>query len=135
MFRVIILLSGLFMCRQGFFCVGRVASSFFQEFQYVDRFVIMLAGFLLCRPVCYYVGRVVITSAGLLLGQQGCYYVGSVVIMLVWLLLCWHDCYNIDIVVSTWCWICNNFPAVFFKFNSPILRLTSFIVIINVSFF
>ena len=95
----------------------------------------MLAGFLLCRPVCYYVGRVVITSAGLLLGQQGCYYVGSVVIMLVWLLLCWHDCYNIDIVVSTWCWICNNFPAVIFKFNIPILRLTSFIVIINVSFF
>ena len=91
----------------------------------------MSAGFLLCRPVCYYVGRVVITSAGLLLGQQGCYYVGSVVIMLVWLLLCWHDCYNIDIVVSTWCWICNNFPAVIFKFNSPILRLASFIVIQN----
>ena len=64
-----------------------VASCFLQEFQYVGRFVIMSAGFLLCRPVCYYVGRVVITSAGLLLGQQGCYYVGSVVIMLVWLLL------------------------------------------------
>ena len=154
--RVVILLSGLYMCRQGCFCVGRavpvsaglflcivfvsvlaglllfwqgyycvgsvwttcsksyssvrrtklifrfyfryVASSFFQEFQYVDRFVnvgrvfIMSASLLLCRQGCYHIGRFVIRSAGLLLCRQCCYNVGMVVTMLTWLLQYWHFC-------------------------------------------